>query len=70
VLSFLGFDAISTLAEETRGGTRLVGQATMMALCLAAVLFIAQTYIAVLLVPDRTESEETLPNAHPSSRLQ
>jgi amino acid transporter len=55
VLSFLGFDAISTLAEETRGGTRLVGQATMMALCLAAVLFIAQTCIAVLLVPDRTE---------------
>jgi|SoiMethySBSTD1v2_1073268.scaffolds.fasta_scaffold13569_6 amino acid transporter len=55
VLSFLGFDAISTLAEETRGGTRLVGQATMMALCLAAVLFIVQTYIAVLLVPDRIE---------------
>jgi amino acid transporter len=55
VLSFLGFDAISTLAEETRGGTRLVGQATMMALCLAAVLFMAQTYIAVLLVPDRIE---------------
>jgi amino acid transporter len=27
----------------------------MMALCLAAFLFIAQTYIAVLLVPDRTE---------------
>ena len=51
VLSFLGFDAISTLAEETRGGTRLVGQATMMALCLAAVLFIAQPSIGVLLVP-------------------
>ncbi|HEY7292456.1 MAG TPA: APC family permease [Vicinamibacterales bacterium] len=55
VLSFLGFDAISTLAEETKGGPRLVGQATMMALCLAAVLFIAQTFIAVLLVPARTE---------------
>lgn len=54
VLSFLGFDAISTLAEETKGGTRVVGQATMIALCIAAVLFIAQTYIAALLVPDQT----------------
>ena len=45
VLSFLGFDAISTLAEETKGGVRVVGQATMIALCVAAVLFIAQTQI-------------------------
>ena len=29
VLSFLGFDAISTLAEEAKGGVRVVGQATM-----------------------------------------
>jgi amino acid transporter len=54
VLSFLGFDAISTLAEETKGGTRVVGQATMIALCIAAILFIIQTYVAALLVPDRT----------------
>ena len=54
VLSFLGFDAISTLAEEAKGGTRVVGQATMITLCVAAALFIAQTYIAVLLVPHRT----------------
>jgi len=55
VLSFLGFDAISTLAEETKGGARVVGQATMIALVLAAGLFILQTYIAALLVGDRTE---------------
>jgi len=54
VLSFLGFDAISTLAEEAKGGVRVVGRATMIALCIAAVLFIAQTYVAALLVPDRT----------------
>lgn len=54
VLSFLGFDAISTLAEETKGGVRVVGQATMIALCVAAVLFILQTYIAALLTPDQT----------------
>jgi amino acid transporter len=55
VLSFLGFDAISTLAEEARGGVRVVGQATMITLCLAAALFIVQTYIAALLVPGQTE---------------
>jgi amino acid transporter len=54
VLSFLGFDAISTLAEETKGGSRVVGRATMLALCLAATLFVVQTYIAALLVPGQT----------------
>ena len=54
VLSFLGFDAISTLAEETKGGSRVVGRATMYALCLAAALFVVQTYVAALLVPGRT----------------
>ena len=54
VLSFLGFDAISTLAEEAKGGARVVGRATMISLCVAAVLFIGQTYIAALMVPDRT----------------
>ena len=54
VLSFLGFDAISTLAEEAKGGVKVVGQATMITLCLAAALFILQTYIAALLVPGQT----------------
>jgi amino acid transporter len=55
VLSFLGFDAISTLAEEAKGGARVVGRATMITLCIAAGLFILQTYIAALLVPGQTE---------------
>jgi amino acid transporter len=55
VLSFLGFDAISTLAEETKGGPRVVGRATMIALCLSAALFVIQTYVAALLVPGKTE---------------
>ena len=53
VLSFLGFDGISTLAEESRDGVRQVGRATLAALGLAGVLFIAQTWVAALLVPDR-----------------
>ena len=46
VLSFLGFDGISTLAEETRGGSDAVGRATLLSLLLVGVLFILQTWIA------------------------
>lgn len=46
-LSFLGFDAISTLAEETKGDSkRLIGRATLISLALAAALFVVQTWIA------------------------
>lgn len=55
VLSFLGFDAISTLAEEAHGGGETVGRATILSLCLTAALFVGQTWIAALLVPDQTE---------------
>jgi len=53
-LSFLGFDAISTMAEETRGGPKVVGVATVLSLVLAASLFIGQTYLASLFVLGRT----------------
>ena len=53
VLSFLGFDAISTLTEEAKGGAKAVGFATMLSLLLAAALFIAQTYLASLFVLNR-----------------
>ncbi|MFL5581474.1 MAG: APC family permease, partial [Gemmatimonadaceae bacterium] len=52
VLSFLGFDGISTLAEENRESSRRIGRAMIVGLCVAGVLFIAQTWIAALLVPD------------------
>jgi len=46
VLSFLGFDGISTLAEENKGAASSVGRATLLALLLVAVLFILQTWVA------------------------
>ncbi len=52
VLSFLGFDAISTLAEETRNPRRDVGNATVLTLLLLGAIFIAQTYLAALAHPD------------------
>jgi amino acid transporter len=55
VLSFLGFDGISTLAEENREDARRLGRSMIAALALAAVLFVVQTWIAALLTPNRDE---------------
>jgi amino acid transporter len=47
-VSFLGFDAISTLSEEAKGGSQAVGTATILSLLIVAALFIGQTYLACL----------------------
>jgi len=52
MLSFLGFDGISMLAEENRGGAGQIGRAMIAALGVAGALFVAQTWMAALLVPD------------------
>ncbi|SCL14859.1 amino acid/polyamine/organocation transporter, APC superfamily [Micromonospora rhizosphaerae] len=52
VLSFLGFDGISMLAEESREEARQIGRAMVAALLLAGALFIVQTWVAAMLVPD------------------
>ncbi len=46
VLSFLGFDGISTLSEEAQGGQSAVGRATLIALLLVGAMFMVQTWIA------------------------
>jgi len=46
VLSFLGFDGISTLSEESRGNQSAVGRATVLALLLVGALFMLQTWVA------------------------
>ena len=46
VLSFLGFDGISTLSEENRAGKDAVGRATVLSLILVGALFMLQTWIA------------------------
>jgi amino acid transporter len=55
VLSFLGFDGISMLAEESRENTRRLGRSMIAALGLAGVLFVVQTWVAALLVPNRAD---------------
>lgn len=53
VLSFLGFDGISTLAEESTGRKTPAGRAMIIALFVVAFLFITQTWLASLLAGGR-----------------
>ncbi len=51
-LSFLGFDGMSTLAEETIEPEKTIGKAILIALSIIIVVFVAQTYVAALILPD------------------
>ncbi|MFD3697299.1 APC family permease [Streptomyces sp. NPDC058646] len=51
VLSYLGFDAIASFAEEVTGGSERVARAVLSCLALAGLLFVAQSYLAALLMP-------------------
>jgi amino acid transporter len=51
VLSYLGFDAIASFAEETAGDSRQVGSAILFCLWAAGLLFVAQSYLAGVLSP-------------------
>ena len=51
-LNFLGFDGISTLAEETHEPEKNIGRGILIALLIIIVCFSVQTYIASLIQPD------------------
>ncbi|MDR2301960.1 MAG: APC family permease [Deltaproteobacteria bacterium] len=51
-LNFLGFDGISTLAEETRNPGRNVSGAILISLFIIGAVFLAQTYVAGLIEPN------------------
>lgn len=50
VLSFLGFDGVSTLSEEAKGGSKTVGRAAIFSLILMGIVFIAQSWIGADLI--------------------
>lgn len=52
--SFLGFDAVSTLNEEAKGGGKAVSKATMLVMYVSTLLFVVQVYAACILVPNGT----------------
>lgn len=51
VLSFLGFDAIASFAEENAGSPKQVGTAIVACLGLAGLAFVVQVYLAAALSP-------------------
>jgi len=53
-LSFLGFDAISTLSEEAREPTRSVPKAIMIATVLSGFLYFALSYVSQLVFPSNS----------------
>ena len=56
--SFLGFDAVSTLNEEAKGGGKAVSKATMLVMYISTLLFVVQVYFACILVPNGTHYAE------------
>jgi len=52
--SFLGFDGVSTLSEESKDGPTAVGTAILLSLLVTAFLFILQAWLASLFLPGRT----------------
>jgi amino acid transporter len=58
VLSFLGFDGISTLAEESTGKRGGAGKAMILALLIVAFLFVLQTWLASALAAGRDSFPE------------
>ena len=50
-LSFLGFDAVSTLSEEAKDPTRSVPRAIMIATLVSGLIFIALSYLSQLVFP-------------------
>ncbi|VEF47318.1 amino acid permease-associated protein [Bacillus freudenreichii] len=52
VLSYLGFDAVTTMAEDSRETGNIVGRAAVIALLFASLFYIMQVYFATLVAPD------------------
>lgn len=62
-LSFLGFDAVSTLAEETRDARRNVPRAIMLTTLAAGALFTLLAYLSQLVIPgSHFENTDTAAN--------
>jgi len=54
VSSYLGFDSITTLAEEVKGSARKIKQAIFIALIVQTLLYFAMSYLGTVIAPDFT----------------
>lgn len=63
-LSFLGFDAVSTLAEEAKDARRTVPRAVLLTVLVGGVMFVFVSWVGYMVWPDHTtfENLDTAPN--------
>lgn len=63
-LSFLGFDAVSTLAEEAKDARRTVPRAVLLTVLVGGVMFVFVSWVGYMVWPDYTtfENLDTAPN--------
>ncbi|USG64599.1 APC family permease [Brevibacillus ruminantium] len=54
VLSYLGFDGVSTLAEDSKVTGKMIGKASILACIVCTCLYVGQVYFATLIIPDFT----------------
>lgn len=61
VLSYLGFDAVTTMAEDSRVTGKMVGRGAVLALLISSFFYILQVYFATVAAPDFTsfQSQDT-----------
>lgn len=59
VVSYFGFDAISTMTEEAAVSTKKVGQSIVIACVIQTVIFMSVVYFATLVTPDYTAIKDT-----------
>ncbi|MGO0059181.1 APC family permease [Brevibacillus fluminis] len=52
VLSYLGFDSVTTMAEDSDVTGKMVGRAALWALVISTFFYVAQAYFAALVAPD------------------
>jgi len=52
VLSFIGFDGVTTLSEDSKDPRRDIGRATVLVCLIAGGLFMAESYLAQMVWPD------------------
>lgn len=52
VVSYLGFDAITTLSEETNVGGKKIGLAIMIACLIQTLVYVIVAFLATLVIPD------------------
>lgn len=59
VLSYLGFDAVTTMAEDSNVTGKMVGRSGIFACVICAVFYIAQVYFATMVSPDFNSFKST-----------